>query len=126
MSVSEQTQTETALTELTVKVPERLVEMARAQVASGRIADVDAVVGNALHQLDERQRRLTRLRAFLQEGLDSGDPIEFTEELMDDIERRAEERYLRSGRLRPTSSMARGVLRWESTSSTTRCRTSSS
>lgn len=54
MTVSEKTQTETVLTELTVKVPERLVEMARAQVASGRFADVDAVVGNALHQLDER------------------------------------------------------------------------
>ncbi len=89
------TMTETKLIEMTVKVPKRLADMARAEVASGRFADVDAVVGNALHQLVERQQRLTHLKALLKEGLDSGDPIEFTDELMDDIERRAEERFLR-------------------------------
>ena len=95
MTVSEKTQAKTTMTELTVKVPERLVEMARAQVASGRFANVDAVVENALRQVDERERQLIHLRSLIQEGLDSGEPIEFTDALMDDIERRAEERFLR-------------------------------
>lgn len=79
MTVSEKTQpekgqAETTLTELTMRVPKRLVEMARAQVASGRFADVEAVVGDALRERDERERKASHLRALLREGLDSGDP----------------------------------------------------
>ena len=100
MTVSEKTQTETevAMTELTVRVPTRLVEMAQAQVASGRFADVGEVVGDALLRLEERERREDELVALLEEAEESyarGEYREWTPSLMSEIAQEARERHAR-------------------------------
>lgn len=95
MAVSEKTSVGAAMTEVTVRVPTRLVEMAEAQVAGGRFADVGAVIEHALDEYDERERKLIHLRALLQEGLDSGEPIELTDDHWDEIWQEAEERHAR-------------------------------
>jgi len=89
------TMTETKLIEITVKVPKRLADMVQAKVASGQFADAREVVGDALRQVDERERQLIHLRSLLQEGLDSGKPIELTEDLWDEMWQDAEERHAR-------------------------------
>lgn len=98
MTVSEKTLTETAMTDLTVKVPRRLVEMARAQVASGRFANVDAVIEHALDEYDERERKLEHLRTLLKEGEDQlarGEYVEWTPTLMSEIAQEAREAVAR-------------------------------
>jgi putative addiction module CopG family antidote len=68
---------------------------------SGSFTDVDQVIGEALDLLEERERRLQALRAKLQVGFDSGEGIEYTPELMDEIEREAEEAYRRGEKPSP-------------------------
>jgi hypothetical protein len=46
-------------------------------------------------QHEERERQLRSLHAKIRFGLDSGEPIEWTPELMDEIERESEERFRR-------------------------------
>ena len=90
MSVSEKT-----TTEITVRVTADLAAMVKGQVASGRYADSSAVVGDALRQMDARERQLNHLRALVQEWLDSGDAVELTDELWEEIWQEAEARLAR-------------------------------
>lgn len=62
-------------------------------IAAGHYTDGDQVIGVALRLLEERAGRRDRLRASIAEGLaaiERGEGIEFTSELMDEIEREAE------------------------------------
>jgi antitoxin ParD1/3/4 len=73
----------------------QLEAMIRERVASGRYNNASEVVREALHLLDERDR-LERLRSLLAVGLEDerrGELVEFTPELLEDIYRRAEERF---------------------------------
>lgn len=67
----------------------------RQRVEAGAYHSIDEVIDEALSLLEERDQRLQALRAKLQVGLDSGDTIEYSSDLMDQIEREAEEAYCR-------------------------------
>jgi putative addiction module CopG family antidote len=61
-------------------------------VASGQYANADEVIDEGLRLLAERERaRFLQLRDLVREGFESGDALELTPELMDEIEREAEE-----------------------------------
>ena len=71
--------------------------MIRQQVESGRYNNASEVVREALRLLDEHQR-VQHLRSLLAVGLEQaqrGELVEFTPELVEDITRRANERFLR-------------------------------
>jgi antitoxin ParD1/3/4 len=64
---------------LNINLPPQLEEMVRRKVASGMYASASEVVREALRLLDEYERtraaRLEQLRADIEEGLASGDPV---------------------------------------------------
>jgi antitoxin ParD1/3/4 len=75
--------------ELEAKIHER--------VESGRYNNAIEVVRDALRHLEEYER-LEHLRSLLAVGLEEsrrGETVEWTPELMEDIRRRAHERFLR-------------------------------
>jgi antitoxin ParD1/3/4 len=75
--------------ELEAKIHER--------VESGRYNNASEVVRDALRHLEEYER-LEHLRSLLAVGLEEsrrGETVEWTPELMEDIRRRAHERFLR-------------------------------
>jgi len=68
----------------------------RRWIDNGRYPDADAVVDKALEALQaEEQARFLKLRELILVGHNSGIAGELTEEMMDEIERSAEERFLR-------------------------------
>ena len=69
-------------------------------MTSGHFSNADQVISEALQLLDERAR-LEQLRAKLQIGLDSGAGVELTPELMDALDREAEEAYQRGEKPSP-------------------------
>ncbi|MEA2581987.1 MAG: Bacterial antitoxin of ParD toxin-antitoxin type system [Thermomicrobiales bacterium] len=78
---------------MSVTLPPELEAMVRQKVDEGLYADVDSVVQEALRLLDRRDRR-ERLRAALVEG-EEGEGIPYTPELLEEIDREVEERFLR-------------------------------
>jgi antitoxin ParD1/3/4 len=82
---------------MNVSLTPELEAMIRQQVDSGRYNNASEVVREALRLLDEYQR-VQHLRSLLAVGLEQaqrGELVEFTPELMEDIHRRAEERFHR-------------------------------
>jgi antitoxin ParD1/3/4 len=82
---------------MNVSLTPQLEAMIRERVDSGRYSNASEVVREALRLLEERER-LDHLRSLLAVGLaeaERGELIEWTPELMDEIDRRAEERFLR-------------------------------
>jgi antitoxin ParD1/3/4 len=82
---------------MNVSLTPELEAMIRQQVDSGRYNNASEVVREALRLLDEHQR-VQHLRSLLAVGLEKaqrGELVEFTPELMEDISRRAKERFLR-------------------------------
>jgi antitoxin ParD1/3/4 len=78
-------------------------ELIRRRLEMGSYRDADEVIKEALQALDERDR-LVRLRAAIAVGdaqLARGEVIPYTPELMDEIERRAEERFQRGEKPSP-------------------------
>jgi putative addiction module CopG family antidote len=74
----------------------------RRWIETGRYADADAVIDRALEALEnEEQARFEKARAFILAGLNGGPSVELTEELMDEIEREAEEAYRRGEKPSP-------------------------
>jgi antitoxin ParD1/3/4 len=82
---------------MNVSLTPELEAMIRQQVDSGRYNNASEVVREAFRLLDEHQRR-QHLRSLLAVGLEQaqrGELVEFTPELVEDIARRAKERFLR-------------------------------
>lgn len=73
-------------------------QLIRDLVDSGRYPDADAVVNDALQMLEVRDHHLAELRAKIQVGIDQADRGELfllTPELMDQIDREADEMLAR-------------------------------
>jgi antitoxin ParD1/3/4 len=82
---------------MNVSLTPQLEAMIRQRVASGRYNNASEVVREALRLLEEHEKR-EHLRSLLAVGLEQarrGELVEFTPELMEDIARRAHERFLR-------------------------------
>jgi antitoxin ParD1/3/4 len=82
---------------MNVSLTPQLEGMIRDRVESGRYNNASEVVREALRLLEERDR-LQYLRSLLAVGLEQaqrGELVEFTPELLDDIVRRAKERFRR-------------------------------
>ena len=68
----------------------------RAWIDTGHFPDADAVVAKALRALeDQAQAQFVKLRELVLAGRDSGSAGELTPELLDEIEREAEQAYQR-------------------------------
>jgi putative addiction module CopG family antidote len=68
----------------------------RAWIERGPYPDADAVIRQALQALEDREMtKFLNARALILAGLNSGEAVELTEELMDEIERNSEERFQR-------------------------------
>jgi antitoxin ParD1/3/4 len=82
---------------MNVSLTPELEAMIRQQVDSGRYNNASEVVREALRLLEDHQR-VQHLRSLLAVGLEQaqrGELVEFTPELVEDIARRAKERFLR-------------------------------
>jgi antitoxin ParD1/3/4 len=82
---------------MNVSLTPQLEAMIRERVDSGRYSNASEVVREALRLLEER-KQLEHLRSLIAVGSEQaerGELIEWTPELMDEIDRRAEERFLR-------------------------------
>ena len=82
---------------MNVTLTSQLEEIIRRQVESGRYSSAEEVVQKAVQQLDAKEKP-DHLRALIQVGVDEaerGELIEFTPALMLEIEREAEEAFLR-------------------------------
>ncbi|HEY7032404.1 MAG TPA: hypothetical protein VH482_13780 [Thermomicrobiales bacterium] len=65
-------------------------------IERGHYPDADAVIRQALQALKDREAtKFLQARALILAGLNSGEGVELTEELMDEIERSSEERFQR-------------------------------
>ena len=79
---------------MVIHVPDDLKASIRERVESGEYSDETEVIRTALRALKAREQRLEEIRASIAEGLASierGEGIELTPEVMDEIEREAEE-----------------------------------
>ena len=82
---------------MNVSLTPQLETMIQQRVASGRYNNASEVVREALRLLEEREQ-VEHLRSLLAVGLEQarrGEVVAFTPELMEDISRRAHERFLR-------------------------------
>jgi antitoxin ParD1/3/4 len=82
---------------MNVSLTPQLEAMIRQRVESGRYNNASEVVREALRLLEEHER-VQHLRSLLAVGLEDerrGDLVDFTPELLEDIYRRAEERFRR-------------------------------
>jgi putative addiction module CopG family antidote len=87
---------------MSVTLTPQTEEEIRRWIDSGRYPDADAVVHTALQALkDQEEAKLTKLRELVRAGFESGDAVELTDELWDEMERRSEERFLRGERPSP-------------------------
>ena len=86
---------------MNVSLTPQLEAMIREQVASGRYNNASEVVRDALRRMEAREQKLIRLRGLLQEGLDSGEPIEWTPERHGEILARAKAAVARGERPKP-------------------------
>lgn len=89
---------------MTVHLPADLAASIRQQVASGRFVDEAEVVRAALRLLEVRGRRAQQIRDSVAEGLaaiERGEGIELTPDLMDELEREADELYRQGKQPKP-------------------------
>ena len=80
---------------MTIQLAPETEALIREQLESGGYGSADAVIAAAVRLLAERDHALQSLRTKIQAGLDSGESVELTPELMDQIEREAEVAFLR-------------------------------
>lgn len=80
---------------MTVSLSPQHEDLIREKVASGLYRSADEAIDAALRLLNARDQQMQQLRAKIQDGLDSGDGVELTPEVMDEIEREAEAAYHR-------------------------------
>ena len=73
------------MVQMNVSIPEKLKSWAEARVAEGRYSSTSDYVRDLVRRDQEREQKLQRLRAAIDEGLASGvserDPFEYLEEL---------------------------------------------
>jgi putative addiction module CopG family antidote len=68
----------------------------RRWIDSGHYPDEDSAISSAFQALeDQYEVKLAKLRELVREGFESGEGVELTDELWDEIERNSEERFLR-------------------------------
>lgn len=60
-----------------VALGEHFTAFAVEQVASGRYGSISEVIRAGLRLLEDEERKVTELRAAIEEGLASGDPVPF-------------------------------------------------
>lgn len=80
---------------MVIRVPAELEASIRQKIETGRYRDETAVIREALRLLDAREERAERVRASIAEGLaaiERGEGHELTPELMEEIDREADER----------------------------------
>ena len=78
---------------MVVQLTPHVAELIRRKVASGRYRSADEVIEDALDALEQRDR-LARLRVAIAIGdaqLSRGEGIPYTDQLMEEIEREADE-----------------------------------
>ena len=75
---------------MSIELTPRAEALIRQKVQSGLYPSIEAAIDAAIELLDERDRRLQRLRAAIAEG-EEGEAIPWTPELMDQLSREAEE-----------------------------------
>jgi antitoxin ParD1/3/4 len=83
---------------MTVTLTPQLEAMIRERVESGRYDNETEVIREALRLLEERDK-LEHLRSLLAVGLEQarrGELIDFTPEWVEEMDRKVEERFLRS------------------------------
>jgi putative addiction module CopG family antidote len=81
---------------MTVTLTPEVEAQVQSLIESGRNPDADAVLSDALRLLKEReQERFLRLRELVRAGFESGDAVELTPALWDELEREAEEAFQR-------------------------------
>ncbi|MCC6942948.1 MAG: type II toxin-antitoxin system ParD family antitoxin [Thermomicrobiales bacterium] len=79
---------------MAVTLTPQIEEIIRKKIEAGQYSDASELVGEAVLQLDARDQKLERLRAALQSGIDQadrGELIPWTPDLLDRLEREAEE-----------------------------------
>lgn len=73
------------MAQMNVSIPDKLKGWAEARVAEGRYSSTSDYIRDLVRRDQEREEKLKRLRAALDEGLTSGasdrDPFEYMEEL---------------------------------------------
>ena len=83
---------------MSVRLTPEVEALIRQKVDSGQYASADEVIQAAIRLLDERDQRLQHLRALLAVGLEQerrGELIDFTPELLDELDREVEELFQR-------------------------------
>ena len=77
------------MAQMNVSIPDKLKGWAEARVAEGRYSSTSDYVRDLVRRDQEREEKLQRLRAAIDEGLASGvsdrDPFEYLEELRADL-----------------------------------------
>ena len=79
---------------MAIQIPSDVEATIRAQVESGQYQDETDVLRTAMRLLEARDERISDVRALIAVGLESlgrGEGVEFTPELMDEIDREADE-----------------------------------
>lgn len=88
---------------MSVDLASHVEDLIRRKVAAGRYGSADEMIEDALRALEEREKG-ARVRAAIAVGdaqLARGEGIPYTSELMDAIEREAEEAYRRGDQPSP-------------------------
>jgi antitoxin ParD1/3/4 len=89
---------------MSITLTPQLEDQIQRLVESGRYADAEAVMKDALQLLEEHQEQLNALRMKIQEGLDEadrGEVDEWTPALRERLRREAQEMYRRGERPDP-------------------------
>ena len=77
------------MAQMNVSIPDKLKGWAESRVAEGRYSSTSDYVRDLVRRDQEREEKLQRLRAAIDEGLASGvsdrDPFEYLEELRADL-----------------------------------------
>ena len=85
---------------MSVVLNPRVEARIRQRIVEGPYRDVESVLDEALALLEDRDRRLQHLRELLAEG-EKGEPIPYTPELLEEIDREVDERIRRGDRPNP-------------------------
>lgn len=87
---------------MTITLSPQAEQQIRDWIDRGHYPNATAAVERALQALkDQEDAKLAKLRELVRAAFESGDAVELTDELWDEMERRSEERFLRGERPSP-------------------------